>query len=92
MLYDAKQVGEREGLYTVIGALVLAIVLFALLAAYELTGAKRVMCSAMQEAKASSGIEHKSEILRTAARRSFFLSWPPNPRLQVPPVRHMVNR
>jgi hypothetical protein len=37
MLYDDKQIGEREGLYTVVGALVLAIVLFALLAAYEIT-------------------------------------------------------
>jgi hypothetical protein len=34
MLYDDKQVSEREGLYTVIGALVLSIILFFLLAAY----------------------------------------------------------
>jgi len=37
MLYDDKQIREREALYTVIGALVLAVVLFALLAAYETT-------------------------------------------------------
>jgi hypothetical protein len=36
MLYDDKQVSEREGLYTVIGALVLAIILFFLLAAYQI--------------------------------------------------------
>jgi hypothetical protein len=35
MLYDDKQIGEREGLYTVVGALVLAIVLFLFLAGYE---------------------------------------------------------
>ena len=36
MLYDDKQMTEREGLYTVIGALVLAIILFLLLAAYQI--------------------------------------------------------
>ena len=34
MLYDDKQIDEREALYTVIGALVLAIILFTLLAVY----------------------------------------------------------
>ena len=34
MLYDEKQIDEREALYTVIGALVLAIILFTLLAGY----------------------------------------------------------
>ena len=32
MLYDDQQMSQREGLYTVIGALVLAVVLFILLA------------------------------------------------------------
>ena len=38
MLYDDKQIGEREGLYTVVGAVVLAIVLFLFLAAYHKRG------------------------------------------------------
>jgi hypothetical protein len=36
MLYDDKQMSEREGLYTVIGALVVSIILFFLLAAYQI--------------------------------------------------------
>lgn len=36
MLYDDKQMSQSEGLYTVIGALVLAIILFVLMAIYEI--------------------------------------------------------
>jgi hypothetical protein len=36
MLYDDRQMSQREELYTVIGALVLAIILFVLLAAHQM--------------------------------------------------------
>ncbi len=37
MLYDDKQISQKEALYTVTGALVLAIVLFVLLAVFKIT-------------------------------------------------------
>ena len=37
MLYDDKRISQAEGLYTVIGALLLAILLFVLLAAFKIT-------------------------------------------------------
>jgi len=36
MLYDDKQMSQREGLYTVVGALVLAIILFVLFSVFKI--------------------------------------------------------
>ena len=37
MLYDDKRMSQREGLYTVVGALVLAVLLFVLIAVHGKT-------------------------------------------------------
>ncbi len=37
MIYDDKQMSKREGLYTVIGAFVLAVLLFVLMAVHGIT-------------------------------------------------------
>ena len=64
MLYDDKRMSQREGLYTVVGALVLAVLLFVLIAVH---GKTRMAPAA--ECGAGVLILHSSPVLTCQAQR-----------------------